>query len=269
MKDLIKTSGFLLLVVILGAGCEKDEDANDEDIYVEERFYYAFDEKVTLIAKPNTIMVKYVEGTGKTEIEKSVSRFTKDYTIKWHGTLTAEISVSSQKLADELAEKLKQNDKVYTCQPFYTLKDGLDMGVTDEILVHFLPGVNEVQKKELQDLFNISLIKTTKIYQKYKVSRGADALEIANKIYESGLVKFSTANFISYGGLLWIIPTVNYFHINNCASGYSLSANSASSEITVGIKRTDNNLNKCPAKKLKKHTSLQRLDSRLRIRSIT
>jgi len=268
MKDLIKTSGFLLLVVILNAGCEKAEIDKSNGI-ARERFYYAFDEKVPLIPKPNTILVKYVEGTGKTEIEKSVSRFTQDYTIKWHGTLTAEISVSSQKLADELAKKLKQNNNVYTCQPFYTLKDGLDMGVTDEILVRFLPDINEGQITELQDLFGISLIKTTRIYQKYRVSRGADALEIANKIYESGLVKFSTANFISYGGLLWIIPTVNYFHINNCASGYSLSANSASSEITVGIKRTDNNLNKCPAKKLKKHTSLQRLDSRLRIRSIT
>ncbi|MBW6481141.1 MAG: hypothetical protein K0B37_17060 [Bacteroidales bacterium] len=203
MKNLIKASVFLLFVVILGAGCEKVEDTNeverDEDPNAEERFYYAFDEKVPLIIKPNTILVKYIEGTRKTEIEKSVSRFTKNYTIKWHGTLIAEISVSSQKLADELAEKLKQNNKVYTCQPFYTLKDGLDMGVTDEILVHFLPDVNEDQIRELQDLFSISLIKTTKIYQKYRVSRGADALEIANRIFESGLTEFATPNFISYG----------------------------------------------------------------------
>ena len=215
MKDLIKTSVFLLLVVILGAGCEKVEDTNeeerDEDTNAEERFYYAFDEKVPLIIKPNTILVKYIEGTRKTEIEKSVSRFTKNYTIKWHGTLIAEITVSSQKLADELVKKLKQDEKVYTCQPFYTLKDGLDMGVTDEILVHFLPDVNEDQITELQDLFGISLIKTTKIYQKCRVSRGADALEIANRIYESGLVEFATPNFISYAEMFQIITNDTFF----------------------------------------------------------
>ena len=236
MKNLIKTSVFLLLVVILGAGCEKVEDTNEkernEDTNVEERFYYAFDEKVPLIIKPNTILVKYIEGTRKTEIEESVSRFTKNYTIKWHGTLTAEISVSSQKLADELAEKLKQDDKVYTCQPFYTLKDGLDMGVTDEILVSFLPGVNGDQIIELQDFFGISLIKTTKIYQKYRVSRGADALEIANRIYESGLVEFATPNFISHGGICQIIPNETFFFKYDCGFGYSLSPNPESTEVT-------------------------------------
>lgn len=196
MKTHIKTGFLILLLLIIGTGCEKDEDTN-----AEERFYYAFNEKVPLIIKPNTILVKYIEGTRRAEIEEFVSRFTKNYTIKWYGTLTAEISVSSQKLADELVKKLKHYDKVYICQPFYTLKDGLDMGVTDEILVHFLPGVNEDQRKELQDLFGIYLI-TTKIYQKYRVSRGADALEIANRIYESGLVEFATPNFISHGEFL-------------------------------------------------------------------
>lgn len=232
MKDLIKTSVFLLLVGTMGAGCEKTEYDNNSFI-AEERFYYAFDEKVPLIAKSKTILVKYVEGTGKTEIEKSVSRFTRDYTIKWHDTLTAEISFGSQKLADELAEKLKQNDRVYTCQPFYTLKDGLDMGVADEILVHYLPDVNEYQIRELQDLFSISLIKTTKIYQKYRVSRGADALDIANRIYETGLAKFSTPNFISYAELLWISLSLNYFHINNYGYRYFLATNPTSAEVTA------------------------------------
>jgi len=177
----------------------------------EERFYYAFDEKVPLIIKSNAILVKYVEGTEKTQIEESVSRLTKDYTIKWHGTLAAEITVSSQKLADELVNKLKQDYAVYTCQPFYTLKDGLNMGVTDEILVRFLPVVDENQKKELQEFFGLSLIKTTKRYQKYRVQKGADALEIANRIYESGLVEFATPNFISYGELCQIIPNDTYF----------------------------------------------------------
>jgi hypothetical protein len=77
---------------------------------VEEKFYYAFDEKVPLAIKANTILVKYVEGTERTSIIETVDRFIKDFTIKWHGPLTVEITVNSNQLADDLANMLKQKD---------------------------------------------------------------------------------------------------------------------------------------------------------------
>ena len=215
MKPLIINTGLIILFLfIMLAGCKKiNTDSESVKDYkegeYEERFYYAFSEKVPLVVKPNTILVKYIEGTEKTQIIESIGRLTKDYTIKWHGSLTVEISVSSQKLADELLNKLKKENEVYTCQPFYTLKDGLDMGVADEILIRFLPEVTEDQQKELYESFNLTLLKTTKIYQKFRVPKGADALEIANKIYESGLVEFATPNFISYAELCQIIPRQN------------------------------------------------------------
>jgi subtilisin family serine protease len=86
------------------------------------------------------------------------------------------------------------------------------MGVTNEILVLFLPTVTEDQRKELQQSLNSTLIKTTKIYQKFRVPKGADALAIANKFYESGLVEFATPNFISYGEYLQTIPNDTYFN---------------------------------------------------------
>lgn len=121
---------------------------------VEEIFYYAFDEKIPLVIKLNSILVKYVKGTEKMQIIESIIRLTNDYNIKWHDPLIVEISASSQKSADELADKLKQEETVYSCQPFYTLIDGLDMGVTDEILVRFLSEVTEVHQKELQKSYS-------------------------------------------------------------------------------------------------------------------
>ncbi|MGV8138556.1 MAG: S8 family serine peptidase [Mangrovibacterium sp.] len=177
-----------------------------------EKFYYAFNEKTTLIAKPNTVLVKYAEGIEKTRVVESVKNLSTDFIIKWHGPLAAEISAVSQKSAEKLKAKLKRDDDVYTCQPFYTLKDGLDMGVTDEILVRFLPEVKERQQKELQKTFDAEVVKTTKIYQKLRVPKGEDALEIANKYYESGLVEFATPNFISYAELHQIIPNDTYFN---------------------------------------------------------
>jgi len=55
------------------------------------------------------------------------------------------------------------------------------------------------------------VVKTTRIYQKLRVAKRRDALEIANKYYESGLVEFATPNFISYAELYQVIPNDPYF----------------------------------------------------------
>lgn len=178
-----------------------------------EKFYYAFDEKVSLVPKANTLLVKYAESTARIDAEKLINRLSLGFSTKWHNSLTAEIIVKSQKEKEELLSELSQNDLVQTCHPFYTLENGIDMGVTDEILIRFLSEVTDVQKQELQKKFDTRIIKTTKIYQKLKVKKGEDALEIANKYYETGLVEFATPNFLSYPELHQIIPNDTYFNM--------------------------------------------------------
>lgn len=121
--------------------------------YEEGKYYYAFDEKVPLIAKTNTVLVKYVDGIERTKAIESIKSISTDFNIKWHDSLTVEISSNLKKSTDELLTHLKQDDKVYTYQPFYTLKDGLEMGVTNEILVRLLPNVAEMQQQKLQKDF--------------------------------------------------------------------------------------------------------------------
>lgn len=164
----------------------------------EGKYYYAFEEKTSLIPKENTLLIKYVDGFDKTEAEKLIkSVVPSDFSEKWHNAQTVEINMDSEETVNALKTKLEASNEVYICQPFYTLKDGLDMGVSDEVLIRFLPGISGKQKEELFKSFEVEVIKTTKIYQKLKVEKGADALEIANRIYESGIVEFSTPNFIS------------------------------------------------------------------------
>ena len=85
------------------------------------------------------------------------------------------------------------------------------MGVTDEILLKFHTDVSEQQKLELHKRFNTKVVKSTKIYLKLTVSKGDDALEIANKYYQSGLVEYSQPNFISNAELFQVIPNDTYF----------------------------------------------------------
>ena len=107
--------------------------------------------------------------------------------------------------------KLKYQENISSCQPFYKSEDGLDMGVTDEILIRFLPGISDKQQKELHKKFNTEVIKKTKIYQKLICPKGGDALDIANAYFETGLVEFSTPDFISYGECYQVIPNDTYF----------------------------------------------------------
>jgi len=201
---------FYLLIVVITLFISASLTSDDE------KFYYAFDEKIPLKAKTNTILVKYVEGVKKVKAIKFIEELSEDFKIKWHNQLTAEISTKSKKSTVDLLAKLKLNNDVYTILPFYTLEDGLDMGVTDEILIRFLPGVTVDQQKELQNIFDTRIVKTTKIYQKLIVPKGKDALEIANKYYETGLMEFAYPNFISTLETYQVIPNDTYF-INQIA----------------------------------------------------
>ena len=158
-------------------------------------------------------MIKYNDGIEQGNAAESIERLSMNFNIKWHDSLTAEVSTGSQRQLERLTTELIKDEKVYTLQPFYTLIDGLEMGVADEILIRFLPGITVKQQKELHLAFDVNVVKTTKIYQKLKVNKGGDALEIANKIYETGLVEFATPNFISYAELYQVIPNDTYFNM--------------------------------------------------------
>lgn len=85
------------------------------------------------------------------------------------------------------------------------------MGVTNEILIRFYPGVTIQDQKKLHEEFHIKVAKTTKIYQKLIIPKGEDGLEIANQYYETGLVEFSTPDFIAEGKYFQVIPNDTYF----------------------------------------------------------
>ena len=200
---------YLLLTIIAGFSFMLLSSAATE----EEKYYYAFGDKVPLITKENTLLVKFADGADKTKAEELIKTgISSGYKEKWHNAQTVEITIDSEKTINALRTKLEASNEVYTCQPFYTLKDGLDMGVSDEVLIRFLPGISGEQKEKLFKSLEVEVIKTTKIYQKLKVKKGADALDIANKIYESGIVEFSTPNFISYAELHQVIPNDTYFN---------------------------------------------------------
>jgi len=177
----------------------------------ERKFYYAFNEKTPLISQENILLVKFTKEFDRVNMENFLKDSVTGIQIKWHNPFVVEISSESLTTIEDLKLKLKSQENITSCHPFYKSEDGVDMGVTDEILIRFLPDVSDKQQKELHDKFNTEVIKETKIYQKLICPKGGDALEIANAYFKTGLVEFSTPDFISYPELFQTLPNDTYF----------------------------------------------------------
>ncbi|WP_372776045.1 S8 family serine peptidase [Mangrovibacterium sp.] len=180
-----------------------------------EKFYYGFDKKILLHEKGNSILVKYDKESSKDLIEKSIESNI-NFTIlkkERRNNLISEITTSSLVERQELVKNLKERTGVLSCEPLYSLDDGLEIGVTNEILIQFLPTTSKTQIEELSKTLRTKLVKTTKVYQKLELSKNDDAVEIANLYYESGLVKFATPSFLTNPVLHEVIPNDTYFNM--------------------------------------------------------
>lgn len=199
-KRILKFGAIILVFSILGTGCKKEEP--DELINPAEtltnRFFYAFGEKIFLIEKPYTLTVKFFEDVDAESKENYFNLLASIVNVKWHNSDVAEIAFKDDNSKREMMTKLFDMKEVKVSVPFYTDTAGIDLGYTDELLIAFNPGVGSEEQNRLHKKYQVSVIKTTNIYQKLVVPKGIDALEVANRYYETGLLKFSQPNFLSY-----------------------------------------------------------------------
>jgi len=62
------------------------------------KYYYAFEEKIPLIPKENTLLIKYVNGFNKTEAKEFLkAEISSGFKEKWHSPQTVEITMESEK----------------------------------------------------------------------------------------------------------------------------------------------------------------------------
>lgn len=176
------------------------------------KYYYAFDQKVELIEKPNTLLIKYNREVEKDKKEKNIKELSSGTIVKWHGSQIAEIISENEDSKKALKLKLLQLDETKSCIPFYMTKEGINKGITDEILIRFKTGTSIEEQKNFFKMFKAEVVKSTKIYKKIIVPKDKDALETANRYYETGLFEFAYPVFISYFKPYQHIPNDTYFN---------------------------------------------------------
>lgn len=175
----------------------------------EDKFYYAFEEKIPLISVEGKFVVRYRQKVEeKTETDQLETLF-QDISVSWQDDRTAIISIPKRSdLAD--IRNLLESENVYTVQPMYRVEKGAEMPVTDELVIS-VPDQNKSKIAKLHEQYQLTVLETNKIFQLLKVPEGEDALEIANRYQESGLVRFSHPNFMASIEFSQAIPNDPYF----------------------------------------------------------
>ena len=161
-----------------------------------ELFYYGTTEKVMLSVPGNKIIVKYAPKVESEYVLQNLEQFgmaEKVYEQIFIITLQDPTSL------EEILETLKEENDVISANPIYLTSDNQEMGVTDEICLEFNDKVKDNEKEELLYNFNAVEVSRTQPWEEYftiiSVGKDQNALEVANRIKESGLVKFAHPNF--------------------------------------------------------------------------
>jgi subtilisin family serine protease len=161
-----------------------------------ELFYYGTTEKVMLSVPGNKIIVKYAPEAKSENVLRKLEQFGK--AEKAYDQVFI-ITLQDPKSLEKSLETLKKDNDVISANPIYITRDKQEMGVTDEICLEFNNEVKDNEKKNLLNNFKAVEVSRTQPWEKYftiiSVGKDQNALEVANRIKESGLVKFAHPNF--------------------------------------------------------------------------
>lgn len=185
-----------------------------------QKYYYSFNQKIPLIDIENKIVIRYSKTIAKEEVASSLRRRSPEIIQSWQDERTVVLQVPSSAKREKAVEELNISPDVISTQPLFKINSGLELMITDEFVIRFKANVLPEQQNEINRQNGVLLIKNTETYQLLSVPKGVDALEVANKYQESGLVEFSHPNFLArIEKHQQVIPNdpffVNQFTLNN------------------------------------------------------
>ncbi|BBM86576.1 S8 family serine peptidase [Candidatus Uabimicrobium amorphum] len=168
--------------------------------------YYAFGKKVKLTPSKKGCIVKF-EKIFKLEpiLESSES----DVAISRIDDRT--IYVRNLDDSSQFIEDVKDDQSITSVYPIYTLDDGFELGMTNEILVKFKKNVSENELNALKERLELTAIQKTSFYEILTTPKKNHVLDIVNSLEESGLVDYAHANFLVAVQQQNFIPNDEYF----------------------------------------------------------
>ena len=177
-----------------------------------ERYYYSLNKKIFLRKIDDKMIVSFQRNSA-VDVKTRIS----SEKIVWQNDSIYILNIGNDR-QKTLKSDLLQTKGVKSVHPMYAAC-GVEVGMTDEIVMKFHKDVSQQQIDEIHRKYQVRVKKTTDLYQVVTVPPNADALEIANQYQLSGLVEYSCPDFLVKAEKHQTIPTdpyfVNQFYLHN------------------------------------------------------
>jgi hypothetical protein len=200
-----------LFGLVLFASCEKEEELSNDQLCSEKYFYYSGETKNYFKHSLNEVWIEFkqtsVSGTdAKSILEKysfiNTENFNADsYYDRFKAIIYDKCDCSDFK---DYLKLLNEDSEIYSATPVFYLSDDDPMSywiLLSEVLTKNNDEIiSESEFIDYAETLNLELIKSKYSTQHFKVKEvktGFEALEIANRIYESGKIEYSHPNFIA------------------------------------------------------------------------
>jgi len=178
----------------------------------EQRYYYAFNEKVFLHEIGDRMVVSF-QRNNAVDVKTRIS----SEKIVWQNDSICILNVESER-QKTLKSDLLQTRGIKSVYPMYAAC-GTVVGVTDRIVMKFNKNVSQQQIDELHRKYQVCIDEIKGLRYLVTVPPNADALEIANQYQLSGLVEYSCPDFLVKAEKHLTIPNdpyfVNQFYLHN------------------------------------------------------
>lgn len=170
-----------------------------------ERYYYSLNKKIFLREIEDKMVVcfqsKHAEDVkARLQTERIEQQYEGIYIVNVAGNRK-----------ESLKRDLSQIKGVKSIQPMYRTYSGVEVGITDEIVMKFHNNVSQQQIDELHSKHQVQIKETTGLWYLVIVPSQADALEIANQYQLSGLVEYCHPDFLAKIENYQTIPNDPYF----------------------------------------------------------
>jgi subtilisin family serine protease len=201
----------------------------------ENKYYYAYDEKIILNEVEGKVLISY-KVSDFTNIKNALMAKTETKDVEWQNDSICIVTIAPSQYKALKEDFLKQKG-IKSIQPLYVTNEGLEMGITDEIVVQFNKDVSQKEIDALHKKHYAIVKKKTDLYQLLSVPANTDPLEIANAYQLSGLVQFSHPNFIAKAELYQTLPTdtyfVNQFYLHNTGQTFNGHSGTSGADINA------------------------------------
>ncbi|MCT4590754.1 MAG: hypothetical protein N4A71_23205 [Carboxylicivirga sp.] len=195
------TSIFIIAQILLA--CGKDEAKDEHKNYnCKDRFYYYASEKIYFSELPNQGIISFYDALAEEDIHQLIKQYEVINLIEIRSKgRHAIISIKSDdcSLTNNLFSIIKKEAKVSNCQKYLVNGESKWMGIYDTFVCQLKSGTTQSQVAELILETNTEVLEASNVHYTIRADKNSqgDALDMANKFFESDYFEFAEPVFIS------------------------------------------------------------------------